>query len=252
MEHVYTVVRQTSLAASAEQCWRYLVDGGSLTQWFADSADVRPGAPFRFAFGDGDFFGGVVKEWDPPVSLGLEWRFLDVGPRFDIRMSLLPLGDRTELTVIDRGAGSVEEASGLHEGWEDFLSRYEKFVRTGENCRYRWTEVFGGTANVPDVPVLWSRLEDPGLWRRFFTGSQIASKPDPQTLTLQFRDPAWDGVLTQGELKIGTRQGRSLLHVAHRGWAGLPPDIQVTERSRYAAVWAAFLKQVECGDFVSA
>jgi uncharacterized protein YndB with AHSA1/START domain len=252
MEHVYTVVRQTLLTATAEQCWPYLVDGGRLTQWFADSDDLRPGASFRFAFGDGDFFGGVVTQWDPPVSLGLEWRFLEVGPSFDIRFSLLPLGDRTELTVIDRGAESLEEASGLHEGWEDFLMRCEKFVRTGENCRYRWTEVFGGAANVVDVVGLWSQLEDPGLWRRFFAGSQIAMRADTQALTLQFRDPVWNGASTQGELKIGTRHGRSLLHVAHRGWGGLPLDIQVTERSRYAAVWAAFLKQVECGDFVAA
>jgi uncharacterized protein YndB with AHSA1/START domain len=236
------------LPAPAEQAWPYLVDGGLLSKWFADSQDLRPGARFRFAFGDGDFFSGIVTEWDEPVSLGLEWRFLDVGPSFDIRFSLLSLGEQTELSVQDRGAVSVEEACGLREGWEDFLMRCEKFVRTGENCRYRWTEVFGGSAHVADEPVLQSRLRDPGLWRRFFNGSQITVGAGRRDLTLRFQDPAWDGASTEGELKFETRRGRPLLHVVHRGWAGLPQEIQVLERGRYAACWAAFLRQVECGD----
>lgn len=252
MAQIYTVVRQTMLAAGAEQAWRYLVDGTLLTKWFADAGDLRPDAPFRFAFGDGDFFSGLVTEWHPPVSLGLEWRFLDVGPSFNIRFSLLPVGEQTELTVQDRGAATVEEAIGLRDGWEDFVMRCEKLVRTGENSRYRWTEVFGGTAFAENVPGILSCLAQPGVWRHYFNDSQIAVETNHEGLTFRFQDPAWNGVPTQGELKMTTNRGHSCLHVVHRGWETLAPEIQVAERSRYAANWAALLKQVECGGSLTA
>jgi uncharacterized protein YndB with AHSA1/START domain len=247
VDPIYTVVRQTMLSAAAEEAWRYLVDGALLTSWFADSDDLRPGGPFRFAFGDGDYFSGNVTEWDPPVSLGLEWRFLGVGPPFDIRFSLLPVGEQTELTVQDRGAASAAEAAGLSEGWEDFLMRCEKFVRTGENSRYRWTELFGGTAFVTDAPAVWSRLAEPAIWRGYFPGAETGVRKGAQAVEVSFRDPAWGDVCTQAELRVEARRGRCCLHLAHRGWGDLPFDSQVAERRRYAAGWAEFLRQIEAG-----
>lgn len=245
MDRIYTVVRQTMLSAAAEEAWRYLVDGALLTSWFAESGDLLPGEAFHAAFGDGDFFSGRVTEWDPPVSLGLEWRFLDVGPMFDIRFSLLPIGGETELTVQDRGAASVEEASGLREGWEDFLARCAKLVCTGENSRYRWTETFGGTAFVTDAPQAWSHLADSALWRAFFPGAESDVRKGTRTLNVGFQDPAWGEARTEAELTIAARRGRCCLHIVHRGWGNLPFDSQVAERKRYAAGWAALLKHME-------
>jgi len=179
------------------------VDGAMLTSWFADSAGLRPGGPFHAAFGDGDFFSGMVTEWDPPISLGLEWRFLGVGPSFDIRFSLLPVGDQTELTVTDRGAASVEEASGLREGWEDFLMRCEKLVRTGENSRYRWTETFGGTAYVTQGSAVLPRLADRKLWRAFFPGANTSVHTDAAIFTSRRRSE--DRVLRAGACPASAR-----------------------------------------------
>ena len=247
VDRIYTAVRQTMLPATAKKAWRHLVEGASLTSWFADSDDLLPGGPFRFAFGDGDFFSGTVTRWEPPVSLGLEWRFLGVGPSFDIGISLLPVGEQTELTVRDRGAASAEEACGLREGWEDFLIRCEQFVRTGKNCRYRWTETFGGTAFITDGPAVWAQLSAPGLWRAFFPAAQTRVGKGTRKLTVSFRDPAWGEAATEAELSIEARLGRCCLHMAHRGWGALPFDAQVAERRRYAAVWTELLQQIETG-----
>jgi uncharacterized protein YndB with AHSA1/START domain len=251
MDRVYTVTRQKMLAASPERAWPYLVDGALLSEWFADSGDVRPGGRFNFAFGDGDFFSGSVKEWDPPVSLGLEWRFLDVGPRFDIRFSLLPVGEETEITVQDRGAASPGEAVGLREGWDDFLMRCERIVRTGERSRYRWTDVFGGTAFIEDGPETLSRLEHLESWPDYFPGTGITVRNGtPGRLAMVFHDPAWASVATCGELKVSARLGRCCLHLTHRGWEDLPAEIQVAERRRYAAHWARLLKDIESGSLI--
>jgi len=238
---------QTMLSVGPEEAWRYLTLGALLSSWFADSEDLRPGGPFQFAFGDGDYFSGNVTEWQPSVSLGLEWRFLGVGPSFDIRFSLLPVGEQTELTVQDRGAASVEEAAGLREGWEDFLMRCEKLVRTGENSRYRWTETFGGTAFVRDATALWPRLADPSFWRSSFPDAETVIGQGTQPLEVSFRDSNWGEARTEAELRIAACRGRCCLHLAHRGWGTLPFDSQVGERRRYAARWAALLQQIETG-----
>ena len=250
MDRIYTVVRQTMLLASIEQAWRHLVDGPLLTKWFAASGDLGPGSPFHFAFGDGDFFSGFVTAWDPPVSLQLEWKFLGVGPSFDVQFSLLPVEEETELTVRDHGAASIKEAAGLREGWEDFLSRCAKTVRTGENSRYRWTELFGGTAFIRDKAALWASLTEPESWRAFFPGTEIGIQANaPERLSVEFRDPAWNGLRTNGQVRLSSRKGQACLQATHGGWSSLPTVLQVEERARYASAWTRLLQEIETQSF---
>src|SRR5205823_3337362 len=106
-------------------------------------------------FGDGDFFTGIVLNWEAPISLHLSWRFMGVGPEFEVRFSLLSQGEQTEVSVQDHGALTSEEAEGLHQGWEDFLMRLEQVIRTGQNSRYRWTEVISASSFAADAANLW-------------------------------------------------------------------------------------------------
>jgi uncharacterized protein YndB with AHSA1/START domain len=101
--------------------------------WFADAE--RFGTDwFEFQFGDGDFFAARVLVLHPPTSLTLNWRFLGVGPTFDIQDQLTAVGDSTDVVVTDRGALTEDERRSLCDGWADFLERLDTFSTTG-----RWS-----------------------------------------------------------------------------------------------------------------
>ena len=78
---MHTVSASIPIPHAPPEAWRDLTEGERLSCWFATSGDLRPGAPFQLDFGDGDFFVGEVTRWEEARCLGLEWRFMGLGPR---------------------------------------------------------------------------------------------------------------------------------------------------------------------------
>jgi len=65
------------LAHPAEKVWKALTDRDELRHWFPVDieADLRPGAPMRFVFrnGEGPALDGEVIEYDPPRVFAYLW-----------------------------------------------------------------------------------------------------------------------------------------------------------------------------------
>jgi uncharacterized protein YndB with AHSA1/START domain len=245
---VFTVTQQIVVPAPLEETWRNLAEPERVSRWFADATDWEPDGIFRLDFGDGDFFSGRVLDWEPPVFLRLEWKFMGVGPAFEIRVSLFPVEGGTEVTVQDRGARTVEEAEGLREGWDDFLSRLDRLVREGGRTRYEWSQTIASTALVDDAcPGLLSVLREPGYWRESFPDEGVEVAPDGEAaVRLRFRHSGVSGARTEAWLRVDPAEGGGrLVGVVHEGWPDLPEPMRIPERRRFAGLWARALYRIE-------
>ena len=229
-----------------EEAWKDLTDGARMTRWFADAEDLAPGAPFRFDFGDGDFFVGRVLRWEPPRSLSLSWRFMGVGPTFDVRFDLLPASGRTEVRVEDRGSRSAADAEVLREGWTDFLARLQQFARTGERARYDWSPVIGVGSFAAGAPsAVLETLRAPRWWEGAFGPGVSLGAQEPARQSAEFLAPSWGGVHTRAVVTAEDDPRGTYLAVTHGGWPELPGEIRIAERRRVAGLWARALDRLE-------
>lgn len=244
---MYTVVRQTRVAATRARVFAHLSEPALLGRWLADCERFAAGEPFRLSFGDGDYFDGRVITLRADDEVRLTWRFMGIGPCFEITFHLTPLPDgATEVSVIDRGALSVEEAHSLREGWADFLARLARAVETGRTVRYRWSESFGAGI-VLDDGVSWPQeLEQVEWWRRAFPAAEVSfERPAQGTLVATFHDPAWAQERTQARVTAAPLGSGTYLSVVHGGFETLPETNQVAERRRYAEDWRDALGALE-------
>ncbi|HKR14756.1 MAG TPA: SRPBCC domain-containing protein [Pyrinomonadaceae bacterium] len=247
-----TVVKEKFIPAGIDEVWKCLTDGILLTQWFATTDGLTPDGGFVFDFGDGDFFSGQVVHWQAPTSLGFTWKFLGVGQMSRIDYSLQPEGESTFLVLRDHGALTPEEAVGLDEGWDDFLMRLSRRIETGQPCRYRWTETFGGAAFLGnDTPITVSDFDD-SWWRANFPGIHITPDPvQPNTSNAKrfiVRDDAWSAwgdLTTTATLRVRHLPGGVWASVSHEGWVKFPESEQVGERRRFARLWENALRRLE-------
>jgi uncharacterized protein YndB with AHSA1/START domain len=240
---MYTASASVRVKRSLAQVWNCLTDGRRLTDWFAGSADLRPGTSFRFDFGDGDFFAGEVTRWEEPQRLGLRWRFMGVGPTFDIEIMLEEVAGGTEVRVADRGSRTQADADVLRDGWVDFLARLARHAETGEPARYEWSEDINTTAVVarPRAELL-ELVRGESWWREAFPSPRLV--PDGADARAEFDDPRW-GAPTVATVKLVEAPDGTYLDVSHRGWGALPPEIRVAERRRFAELWAQALQRLE-------
>jgi uncharacterized protein YndB with AHSA1/START domain len=245
MTRNYTVIRQKRIESDIERCWRALTDPVELSSWFAGTDRFSPGQLTRFEFGDGDYFSANAVEWDIPVSIRFNWRFMDLGATSQIRYSLLPFGTSTEVSVEDRGLYSARGALELCEGWEDFLARLDRFVTTGQNSRYRWSETIGLGAILKNTPP--PELYSPNWWRGEFPSSDVnvENGEGSPSINLVFHDPNWDGVATQARIQFVDRSDGTGISVTHKGWEKLPEHIQLAERRKFAEVWRGVFGHLE-------
>lgn len=244
----YRVVRSIELRAAPAEVWPYLTDPELLAEWFAGTETFAPGEPFRFDFGDGDFFAGRVLGFDPPSRLVLHWKFMAVGPLFEIVYTLEASENGTRLTVQDTGSLSSEEATGLNEGWADFLGRLQGRIETGQPSRYLWNQTIGAGALIEDADA--SRLADPA-WLCDAFGVTPRVERSGSDVVLTFGSPGWDGKTTQATISVHKVEGRTYVGVVHSGWTDLPETLRIDERRRFANVWAAALAGVEQSGRVS-
>jgi len=151
-----TAGQRCRIAAPREVVWRHLTEPDLVAEWFGDCDALSPDRSFRIDFGDGDFFVGRVAAWEAPGRLELVWKFMALGPEYQITFTLAEVDGETEVAVRDTGALTRAEADGLDEGWRDFLSRLHKRCVTGERARYQWTPSIG-LAAVLGVPPAQQR-----------------------------------------------------------------------------------------------
>jgi uncharacterized protein YndB with AHSA1/START domain len=247
MTRAYAVIRQAVLPAGLESCWPFLSDRMLVASWFADVDRIEAGRPFRFDFGDGDFFSGTIDSIELPTSLSLTWRFMGVGAPSRITFYLAPSGSQTEITVVDCGEYTDEGLADLREGWVDFLGRLETRIRTGQLARYLWSpEISTGAlldAAARPVPLL-ARSE---WWTSAFPGASVSveSAPAAAEIRAAFSHPDWDGVTTCAVVRCSARRDGLGVSVRHSGWDALPAPDQVTMRSHFATLWAEALRGLE-------
>ena len=241
---MFKVSRQCQVSASIETVWACLTETERLGLWFADADRLAPGEPCRFDFGDGDFFAGRMGTWRRLRSWSLEWRFMGLGPRYQIEVSLTPSASGTTVAVSDQGALTRATADGLDEGWKDFLERLARTASSGEKARYRWSpEIWVGLFTVGGADDLLARSwRDRSWWRRTFPTAEARLGDRVQ---VELEDPAWGGRRTRATLEVEATGLGAHAVVQHAGWAELPAAVQVAERRRYAESWAAGLTPLE-------
>jgi len=243
-----TVIKEKFIPARIDEVWKYLTDGILLTQWFATTDGLRPNSGFVFDFGDGDFFSGRVVEWHEPTSLGITWKFLGVGQTSRIDYSLQAEGDSTSLILRDHGALTPEEAVGLDEGWDDFLMRLSRRIETGQPCRYRWTETFGGAAFLGRDSATTVDDFDDQWWRTNFPGVSVTPdvvQPASNAKRFIVRDDAWGDLAMNVTIRVRHLPGGIWASVSHEGWVKLPESEQLPQRRRFAKLWERALRRLE-------
>lgn len=237
---MYTVTAQRQIPAPVEVVWQYLTEPSKLARWFADVEYFAPQSPFQFNFGDGDFFSGSVIEWDEHIVLGMRWKFVGVGPDYEVRYSLLRRKQGTELSIQDRGAITVEEAECLRVGWSEFLMRLEKAIVKCVETRFLWRKAINFTVilTCAERALLMRDLRDPRWFETHLAGvrARIQSVEGDEILVL-VGHPSWDEAETVVRLKFKNIRGIEYLLVAHEGWGGLPAKLAESERRVFLPRW---------------
>jgi uncharacterized protein YndB with AHSA1/START domain len=244
------VVRSRTVSAEPAVTWRYLTQPRLVSTWFADCHRLEPGGAFRFDFGDGDFFCGVVRAWREPEELALAWRFMGAGPLYEIRYTVRAGEGGSEVEVRDRGAATSEEAAALSEGWDDFLMRLAAAVRTGQPVRYEWSPQIGAGAVLHGTRrAVLEPLLDAGWWAAAFPGArprQIHTDAERDELLVTLVDDAWAGRQTVVAVSARRADGGALhLTLVHSGWDELERERRIPERRRCAESWARALQELE-------
>ena len=236
---MYTVVAQREIPAPVSKVWAFITQPDLLAMWFADITSFTPKEPFRFEFGDGDFFSGRIEEWDPQILLGMRWKFMDIGPTYEIRYSLLRRKEGTEISIQDRGALTVEEAECLRVGWSEFLMRMAKAIQRDRIARFNWRKAITFTAHIGEEPVeLRAALRDPLWYKESFAGvkAEIFDGGEKEILVGLTSDK-WGDIPTSIRLVFKRIRDANYLFVAHEGWPDLSSKVAESERIRFADLW---------------
>ncbi len=244
---MYTVIAQRQIPQPLERVWQFLTEPQWLARWFADTESFAPGAPFQFDFGDGDFFAGSVTEWDPQIVLGLRWKFVGLGPDYDVRFTLLRRKNGVELSIQDRGAITMEEAECLRVGWSEFLMRLEKSVQQNRSARFNWRKALTFTACIGERrEELAASLQDP-RWYRDNLGEVEAKlhASAEHEIVVALSNPKWGKIETTARLNFKQIRGVDYLFIAHEGWPELPSKIAAGERRRFVKIWIDALRQFD-------
>ncbi len=243
---MYTVVAQRQIPTPLASVWEHLTKPERLARWFADTTHFAPAAPFRFDFGDGDFFHGEVVEWEPEIALGVRWKFVGHGPEYNVLFSLLRRKHGTELSVQDRGAITVEEAECLRVGWSEFLMRFEKSLLKDVSTRFNWRKAITFTVGVDkeNVSALRNALSDPEWFRQKFSSTRaVVYEAHEHEIAAGITLDRWNNIETRARIKFKHVRGVDYVLVAHEGWPELPAAIAETERTRFVDVWLRSLAQ---------
>ena len=114
------------LPHSVEKVWRALVEDDDLAAWFPTTIEGEraPGAPLRFSFREGESepFAGVMRVFDPPSVMELQWG--DDSLRFELHAV------EPRATVLDLVVTFPELAKAARDGagWHVCLEQLDHVV----------------------------------------------------------------------------------------------------------------------------
>lgn len=243
---MYVVVAQRQIDADPERVWAFVSEPGKLARWFADAESFGPGEPVHFAFGDGDFFEGEVVGWQPGLHYTLNWRFLGLGPRYEVRLSLLRRKRGTEVSIQDMGALTVEEAECLRVGWSEFLMRLDSAILHDADARFSWRRAITFTAALGPADAaegLPAALRAPAWYDDVFAGARLSGvEPGPpETLRAALSHPAWHGQSTRLLIERKPIDGADYLFFTHDGWERLGAELGPVQRLAAVTNWRVAL-----------
>lgn len=251
-ERHHKVKQQIEIQRAPHELWQLLTEPENLKQWFADVERADASGAINLSFGDGDFFSARLETFNAPHHLGIVWKFMGLGPSYEINFFLGANDRGTRLDVEDAGALTIEEAASLTCGWQDFLERLQRFASTGENSRYQWSREISITADLgseKDPSESLCFLDDNRS--RYFPVSTVNRLRNETVFSSwSFTEKHWAGETTV-TASLQESGSKNYLTVTHEGWeAALPSPENVAARRRYAQMWRELLLQLE-REFVS-
>ena len=122
-DDVNVITFRRSLNAPPERVWEALTTQEGITSWLAVSAKVdgRKGGAVEIEFDDDQMVDGIITRWDPTSHFAHTWIINGEFPS-DVRYTLAPVGEGTELTLVHTGLPD-EMCAGYTPGWHTFMVR---------------------------------------------------------------------------------------------------------------------------------
>ncbi|WP_225850079.1 SRPBCC domain-containing protein [Streptomyces sp. HPF1205] len=257
-------VPSADIPVPPEEVWAALTDPVLVEQWFgALRGPLRPGRDNVLDFGDGDFFALRPLRVEEPVALSWTWRFLGIEDPALIEWTLAPTPGGTRVRVRHLEEDGIQTTRReLLEGWQDFLSRLNRYLRTGRSSRYALRDSIDGSVTLPSADFRPLREPDLYRWlpvatdgfgpRWFFIVDTDGPRRFPLTdwvllpdvrLSCRIRIPGADRP-TRCSVEVRDGFGGPRLEFVHDGWTGLGlPDLGgMVLRRRFAATWIASLR----------
>ena len=123
------VERETVVACTPAEAWRWWTEPDRLVRWMGSVAevDLRPGGAIRIEYGNGAVMAGELVTLDPPRRLDFTWGWEDPGEvvrpgQSRVEVVFEPVDDGTRVVVRHHDLPEDERA-GHAEGWDYFLGR---------------------------------------------------------------------------------------------------------------------------------
>lgn len=142
-----TLRLQRVLKAPPERIWHAFLDPDALAKWIppngftgkVHSMDARVGGSYRMSFSTinrswTQYFGGRYLELKPYEKIVHTDRFEGDQPDFPsdhemiVTITLRPVKDGTELTIVQEGIPAGPAAEGAPEGWKQSLDNLQRLV----------------------------------------------------------------------------------------------------------------------------
>lgn len=136
-----TVTKTAVLPVSVDEAFALVTQPERLRRWQTVTAriDLRVGGDYRWTVTPGHIVAGTVLELVPGKRIVLGWGWeggLDPATS-TVSITLTPVGDGTEVTLVHEGL-TGEQAASHSEGWNHFFERLERLATTGDAGQDEW------------------------------------------------------------------------------------------------------------------
>lgn len=243
-EKTFVAIQEVTISRTREIVWSLLTDPNEISKWFADAEPTGKPEFVNYSFGDGDFFETRTLVSQAPDYLEWEWKFMGLGPSYQIKFSLAENDGKTVVKVEDFGSITESEATSLTEGWMDFFGRLKSYAESGENSRYLWSQEISLSAWLPEKiknPTISSVLPVQN-WQSEFPEAEITqleSDANRSVWSLKCKD--WRAE-TKVTASLRNARSKNYLTIYHDGWEDiLELPLNVAQRRRYADAWRRVL-----------